>query len=115
MKPGDKYRKFVDWSEEDNCYIGRCSELMLGGIHGDDRVQVYSDLCDIVEELLDLRNSDSTIWNFQFQKLISEIPNRPLVPEEVDELFNRLEEITTPEMEEESKRRAKLIMKRMIW
>ena len=36
MKAGDRYLKIVEWSEEDQCYVGTCPGLMLGGIHGDD-------------------------------------------------------------------------------
>jgi len=28
-----RYTKFVEWSDEDQCFIGRCPELMLGGVH----------------------------------------------------------------------------------
>jgi len=31
-----RYAKFVEWSDEDKCFIGRCRELMLGGVHGKD-------------------------------------------------------------------------------
>ncbi len=35
-KTSDPYVKVVAWSEEDQCYIGRCPGLMLGGAHGSD-------------------------------------------------------------------------------
>ncbi len=41
MKPGDRYLKIVKWSDEDDCYVGTCPGLMLGGVHGDDEVRVY--------------------------------------------------------------------------
>lgn len=50
MKPGDKYLKLVEWSEEDGCYIGSCPGLMLGGVHGDNEKKVYAELCEAVEE-----------------------------------------------------------------
>jgi hypothetical protein len=34
MKSSDRYLKLVEWSDEDGCYVGRCPELMLGGVHG---------------------------------------------------------------------------------
>ena len=43
MKKSDRYLKIVEWSDEDNCYIGRAPGLMLGGVHGDDETKVYSD------------------------------------------------------------------------
>ena len=50
MKASDQYIKVVEWSEEDQCYIGSCPTLMLGGIHGDKEAQVYAELCQAVEE-----------------------------------------------------------------
>lgn len=43
MKRADAYLKVVGWSEEDHCYVGRCPELMLGGVHGLDEVEVYQE------------------------------------------------------------------------
>ena len=50
MNPADIYLKWVAWSDEDGVYIGRCPDLFYGGCHGDDRVAVYAELCEIVEE-----------------------------------------------------------------
>ncbi len=50
MKDSDRYLKFVEWSQEDGCYVGRCPEIMLGGVHGQDEQQVYVELCEVVEE-----------------------------------------------------------------
>jgi predicted HicB family RNase H-like nuclease len=50
MKPTDRYLKIVEWSDEDGCYVGRCPELMLGGVHGDDQLKVYRELCGVIEE-----------------------------------------------------------------
>ena len=50
MKPSDRYLKIVEWSEEDQCYVGTCPGLMLGGIHGDDETKVFKELCRTVEE-----------------------------------------------------------------
>jgi hypothetical protein len=51
MKKADQYHKWVEWSEEDQTYIGRCPDLITG-IHGDDPVNVYAELCDVVNEVL---------------------------------------------------------------
>ena len=51
MKDIDLYHKWVEWSEEDQVYIGKCPDLITG-IHGDDPVQVYQDLCETVEEVI---------------------------------------------------------------
>ena len=53
-----RYAKFVEWSEEDKCFIGRCPELMLGGIHGKDEAKVYAELCAAVEEMIELIHAD---------------------------------------------------------
>ncbi len=52
MRTADRYHKWVEWSEEDQVYIGRCPDLITG-IHGDDPVVVYRELCATVEEVLD--------------------------------------------------------------
>jgi predicted HicB family RNase H-like nuclease len=45
-----RYIKFVEWSEADQVFIGRCPGLFAGGIHGDDEAEVYKELCDVVAE-----------------------------------------------------------------
>ncbi len=42
MKTIDQYHKWVEWSEEDQVYIGKCPDLITG-IHGDDPVKVFQD------------------------------------------------------------------------
>ena len=51
MKAIDQYHKWVEWSEEDQVYVGKCPDLVTG-IHGDDPIQVYRELCDVVEEVI---------------------------------------------------------------
>ena len=58
MKLSDKYLKIVEWSEEDQCYIGHCPSLMVGGIHGDDDTKVYKELCGVVEEWIEIYKKD---------------------------------------------------------
>ncbi len=53
-----RYAKFVEWSDEDQCFIGRCPELMLGGVHGNDEAKVYAELCTAVEEMVELLHAD---------------------------------------------------------
>ena len=55
---GARYTKFVEWSEEDNCFIGRCPKIMMGGVHGDDKRRVYAELSEAVEEMLSLIHDD---------------------------------------------------------
>lgn len=52
MKPSDRYHKWVEWSEEDEAYLGKCPDLITG-IHGDDPTRVYAELCEVVEDVID--------------------------------------------------------------
>lgn len=58
MKPSDRYLKIVEWSAEDQCYVGTCPRLMLGGVHGDDETSVYRELCDAVDEWIRIYRED---------------------------------------------------------
>jgi len=51
MNKSNQYHKWVEWSDEDQTYIGKCPDLITG-IHGDEPVQVYAELCTVVEEVL---------------------------------------------------------------
>ena len=46
----DIYHRWVEWSEEDQVYIGRCPDLFLGGCHGDDPLEVAKELQEIINE-----------------------------------------------------------------
>jgi predicted RNase H-like HicB family nuclease len=52
MKPIDQYHRWVEWSDEDQVYIGNCPDLITG-IHGDDPVKVYEELGEVVQEVID--------------------------------------------------------------
>ncbi len=54
MSSSDKFVKIIEWSEEDGCYIGSCPELFYGGCHGDDELEVFAELCKIIEETIEL-------------------------------------------------------------
>lgn len=58
MKDSARYLKIVEWSEEDQCFIGHCPGLIGPCCHGDDETQVYAELCQIVEEWLEFLKSD---------------------------------------------------------
>jgi predicted HicB family RNase H-like nuclease len=53
-----RYAKFVEWSAEDECFVGRCPEIALGGVHGGDEAKVYAELCAAVEEWIELLHAD---------------------------------------------------------
>ena len=58
MKDSARYAKIVEWSEEDQCYVGSSPGLIYGGCHGDDEKAVFDDLCSIVEEAIALYRAD---------------------------------------------------------
>ena len=58
MTEGAKYVKLVEWSEQDGCFIGSCPELFYGGCHGDEPQAVFEELCQIVEETVELYKQD---------------------------------------------------------
>jgi predicted RNase H-like HicB family nuclease len=51
MKLSDQYHKWVEWSDEDQTYIGKCPDLITG-IHGDDPKNVYAELCEVIEDVI---------------------------------------------------------------
>ena len=52
MKDSTRYVKFVEWSKENQCYVGRAPGLIYGGCHGKDEQEVFAELCQIVEEAI---------------------------------------------------------------
>ena len=48
-----KYIKIVEWSDEDECFIGYCPGIIGPCCHGNNEVEVYRQLCEIVDELLE--------------------------------------------------------------
>jgi len=51
MKRSDQYHKWIEWSDEDQVYIGKCPDLITG-IHGDDPVTLYAELCEVIEDVI---------------------------------------------------------------
>jgi predicted RNase H-like HicB family nuclease len=54
MKPGARYAKIVEWSDEDKAYVGSCPGLFYGGCHGQDEQQVFAQTCELVDEMIAL-------------------------------------------------------------
>ena len=52
MKAIDHYHRWVEWSDEDHVYVGRCPDLITG-IHGEDPVKVYEELGQVVQDVID--------------------------------------------------------------
>jgi hypothetical protein len=62
-KETDKYHRWVAWSEDDQAYIGHCPDLFLGGVHGDDPIEVAIQLQSIIDE-----------WELEHQASAIEFP-----------------------------------------
>ncbi len=58
MINGDEYVKLIEWSEQDQCFIGSCPELFYAGCHGNDPRTVFDELCRIVDETVELYKQD---------------------------------------------------------
>jgi predicted RNase H-like HicB family nuclease len=58
MKESALYAKIVEWSEEDQCFVGSAPGLVYGGCHGSDERQVFEQLCQIVDEIVDLYHEE---------------------------------------------------------
>lgn len=58
MKLSNNYLKIVEWSEEDQCYIGTSPGLFIGGVHGKNETKVFNDLCEAVEETISILERD---------------------------------------------------------
>ena len=54
MKDSARYVKIVEWSDEDQCYVGSAPGLLYGGCHGEDERAVFDELSQIVEEAISL-------------------------------------------------------------
>jgi predicted RNase H-like HicB family nuclease len=58
VKDSAKYVKIVEWSDEDQCYVGSSPGLIFGGCHGDNEREVFGELCRLVEEVIELFQKD---------------------------------------------------------
>jgi len=54
MKENARYVKIVEWSEEDQCFVGSCPGLFYGGCHGDNEQEVFAELCELVERTVEV-------------------------------------------------------------
>lgn len=57
MSKSIPYHHWVEWSDEDNAFIGFCPDLFMGGAcHGSDEAKVYARLVTVIrDELKDLK------------------------------------------------------------
>ena len=59
MNKSIQYHHWVEWSDEDQSFIGFCPDLFMGGAcHGSDEAKVYARLVKVIhEEIQDLVTS----------------------------------------------------------
>ena len=58
MKASVRYAKIVEWSDEDQCYVGSSPGLVYGGCHGDDETSVFEELIEVVEDAIALYEAE---------------------------------------------------------
>lgn len=58
MKKRNQYLRIIEWSEEDQCFIGRVPGLALGGVHGKDEAKVYEKLGGLIDEWIKIHEED---------------------------------------------------------
>ena len=76
MTDSAHYIKIVKWSDDDQCFIGFCPGIIGPCCHGDDEVEVYRELCEIVDEWIEIAQQEDEVlppptikWNIE--KLIN--------------------------------------------
>jgi predicted HicB family RNase H-like nuclease len=52
------YLKIVEWSDRDKCFIGSALPIIGQCCHGKDEAKVYGELCQIVEEWVQIHKED---------------------------------------------------------
>ena len=58
MTEAARYIKIVEWSDEDGVFIGQCPGIIGPCCHGLDEAEVYRELCQIVEEWIEIAHQD---------------------------------------------------------
>jgi predicted HicB family RNase H-like nuclease len=59
MKKKDHYLKVVEWSEEDQCYVGSIPGWIGKCCHGDNEEDVYRQLCQVLDEWIEIYENDN--------------------------------------------------------
>lgn len=59
MNESSRYLKIVEWSEGDGCFMGQCPGIIGPCCHGNDEAAVYTELCGIVEEWLEIMDREN--------------------------------------------------------
>ncbi len=59
MNKKDHFLKIVEWSDEDQCYVGSIPGWIGKCCHGDNEEDVYHELCQILEEWVEIYKKDN--------------------------------------------------------
>ena len=62
MKASDQYLKLVEWSETDQCYIGSIPGWVGQCCHGDNEEKVFHELCQILDEWIEIYSADNLVF-----------------------------------------------------
>ena len=58
MTDSANYVKIVQWSDEDQAFVGQCPGIVGPCCHGTDEAEVYRELCQIVDEWIEIARQD---------------------------------------------------------
>ena len=58
MTAAAQYIKIVEWSDEDETFVGQCPGVIGPCCHGPDEIEVYRELCAIVAEWVEIARQD---------------------------------------------------------
>ena len=58
MKESKQYLTIVEWSQEDQCFVGSVPGWIGPCCHGDDEAEVYKKLCQILDEWIAIYKVD---------------------------------------------------------
>jgi predicted RNase H-like HicB family nuclease len=54
VKESARYVKIVEWSDADQAFVGQCPGVIGPCCHGADETEVYRELCEIVDEWIEI-------------------------------------------------------------
>jgi predicted RNase H-like HicB family nuclease len=89
MKTRYSFLKIIEWSEEDQCYVGSIPGWIGKCCHGDNEEKVYHELCRILEEWIEIYKEDNRplpsnistkIYSGKFQLRIDSDLHKALAP-----------------------------------
>jgi len=66
-----EFIKLVEWSEEDQCYIGSIPGWTGQCCHGEDEESVYHELCQIAEEWINIYKDSGLVLPYPTNKKFS--------------------------------------------